>query len=163
MDTRPRDRGGSPRHATSACALVPRPRARVHTPPHARRRSFQLDARPLRMESPCCSPMRGFNGTRTALSSPELSVRAGASGHGVCFAIHLLFAAFALFTGHRRGALWIMLPGVIVHFYPLLLQRSIMLRLQPLLDKSGSWVHKGTRCTAIAEQAAAGDARNART
>jgi hypothetical protein len=80
-------------------------------------------------------PWRGFNGTRATLHTLELSVRAGASGHGACFAIHILFAAFALFTGHQWGALWILLPGVIVHLYPVLLQRSIMLRLQPVLDK----------------------------
>src|SRR5687768_6819054 len=42
-------------------------------------------------------PWRGFNGTRAALRSLELSVRASASGHGACFVIHILFAAFALF------------------------------------------------------------------
>jgi hypothetical protein len=47
-------------------------------------------------------------------------------------------AALAVLTGHAWGALWILLPGVVVHLYPVLLQRSIMLRLQPLLDKSGS-------------------------
>ena len=60
------------------------------------------------------------------------------SAHGACFAIHVLLAAAALFTGHLWGALWILLPGVVVHLYPVLLQRSIMLRLQPLLDKSGA-------------------------
>ena len=49
-----------------------------------------------------------------------------------------MLAAVALFTGHQRGALWILLPGVVVHLYPVLLQRSLMLRLQPLLDKPGS-------------------------
>jgi hypothetical protein len=83
-------------------------------------------------------PMRGFNGTRAALRTLELSVRASASGHGACFAVHILFAAFALFTGHQWGALWILLPGVIVHLYPVMLQRSIMLRLQSVLDKSGA-------------------------
>jgi hypothetical protein len=101
--------------------------------------------------------MRGFNGTKAALPSLELSVRASASAHGVCFAIHLLFAVFALFTGHPRGALWILLPGVIVHLYPVLLQRSMMLRLRPLLDKSGSRVDLSTRHI-IAEQIAARDA-----
>jgi hypothetical protein len=81
-------------------------------------------------------PMRGFNGTKASLRSLELSVRAGTCGHGVTFAIHLLLAAFALFTGHPWGALWIVLAGVVVHLYPLLLQRSIMLRLQPVLEKS---------------------------
>ena len=84
-------------------------------------------------------PLRGFDGTRAGLPSLEQSARGGAIAHGVCFAVHLLFAAAALFTGHPSGALWILLPGVVLHFYPVLLQRSIMLRLQPLLDKSGSW------------------------
>jgi hypothetical protein len=83
-------------------------------------------------------PWRGFNGTRATLHSLELSVRASASGHGACFVIHILFAAFALLTGHPWGALWILLPGVIVHLYPVLLQRSIMLRLQSVLDKCGA-------------------------
>ena len=83
-------------------------------------------------------PMRGFDGTTAGLPSLERSVRGAASAHGTCFAIHTLLAALALFTGHPWGALWILLPGVVLHFYPVLLQRSIMLRLQPLLDKSGS-------------------------
>jgi len=50
----------------------------------------------------------------------------------------MLLAAVALFTGHPWGAVLILLPGVVLHLYPVLLQRSLMLRLQPLLDKSGS-------------------------
>jgi hypothetical protein len=47
-------------------------------------------------------------------------------------------AVFALFSRHPlRGALWMLLPGVVVHLYPVLLQRSFLLRLQPLLDKTG--------------------------
>jgi len=65
-------------------------------------------------------------------------VRGAASAHGTSFAVHTMLAAVALFTGHQRGALWILLPGVVVHLYPVLLQRSLMLRLQPLLDKPGS-------------------------
>jgi hypothetical protein len=83
-------------------------------------------------------PMRGFKGTRAALPSLELSVRASASAHGACFAVHVLLAALALATGHPWGALWLLLPGVPIHLYPVLLQRSVMLRLQPLLDKCGS-------------------------
>ena len=84
-------------------------------------------------------PMRAFSGKRSGLPSLEHSVRFSAAAHGTCFAIHLLLAVLALFT--RRpwsAALWMLLPGMIVHLYPLLLQRSIMLRLQPLLDKTGS-------------------------
>ena len=46
-------------------------------------------------------------------------------------------------TNRQLGAaLWMLLTGVAVHLYPVLLQRSIMLRLQPPLDKTGSahWI-----------------------
>jgi len=81
--------------------------------------------------------MRGFSGKRAGLPSLEQSVRFTASAHGTCFAIHLLLAVLALLTRHPWSAsLWMLLPGLVVHLYPLLLQRSIMLRLQPLLDKT---------------------------
>jgi hypothetical protein len=83
-------------------------------------------------------PMRGFDGSRSGLRSLEQSVRGAASAHGTCFAIHVLLAVVALFTANAWGALWMLLPGMVPHLYPVLLQRSIMLRLQPLLDKSGS-------------------------
>ena len=88
-------------------------------------------------------PLRGFSGKRAGLTSLEQSLRAAAVSHGVCFAIHVLLAVLALFTRHPwSAALWMLLPGAVVHLYPVLLQRSIMLRLQPLLDKNGSadWV-----------------------
>jgi hypothetical protein len=81
---------------------------------------------------------RRFQSTRAGLLGLEVALRSNASAHGTCFVIHVLVAAVALFAGHPWGALWILLPGVVVHFYPVLLQRSIMLRLQPLLDRSGS-------------------------
>jgi hypothetical protein len=84
-------------------------------------------------------PLRGFSGRRADLHSLEQSARAGAVGHGICFATHLLLAVLALFGRHPwSAALWILLPGVVVHLYPVLVQRSIMLRLQPLLDKTAS-------------------------
>ena len=84
-------------------------------------------------------PLRGFSGKRAGLLSLEQSVRAGAVSHGICFAIHVLLAVLALFSRHPlRGALWMLLPEVVVHLYPVLVQRSIMLRLQPLLVKTGS-------------------------
>ena len=83
-------------------------------------------------------PMRGFDGSRAGLRSLEGSVRGAACAHGTCFTIHVLLAVAALVSGNASGALWMLLPGVVPHLYPVLLQRSIMLRLQPLLDKSGS-------------------------
>jgi hypothetical protein len=83
--------------------------------------------------------MRAFSGTKAGLVSLEQHARAGAIAHGICFAIHVVLAVFALSTRYPwSGALWMLLPAVIPHFYPVLLQRSILLRLQPLLDKSGS-------------------------
>ncbi len=61
-------------------------------------------------------PLRGFSGKRAGLFSLEQSVRAAAVSHGICFAIHILLAVLALFS--RRpwsAALWILLPGVVVH------------------------------------------------
>ena len=95
-------------------------------------------------------PLRGFSGKRDGLPSLEQSLRAAAVSHGTCFAIHVLLAVLALFSRHPfnsqpwSAALWMLLPGVVVHLYPVLLQRSIMLRLQPMLDKTGSvdWVRR---------------------
>jgi hypothetical protein len=81
-------------------------------------------------------PMRGFDGTRGGLHRLERSLRANAGAHSASFAIHLLLSLVALATGHTWGAaLWILLPGVVVHVYPVLLQRSLMLRVQPMLAK----------------------------
>ncbi len=85
------------------------------------------------------TPMRGFSGKRAGLYSLEQSLRGNVSAHGTCFVIHVLLGVFALFTRHPwSGALWMLLPGVVVHLYPVLVQRSILLRFQSLLDKSGS-------------------------
>ncbi len=75
-------------------------------------------------------------GTKASLHVRADSARSGGIAHAVCFAIHLLVAAAALFAGSPRTALWILLPGVVLHLYPALLQRSILLRLQPLLNRA---------------------------
>ena len=84
-------------------------------------------------------PLRRFSGKKAELPSLDRGARAGAVAHGICFAIHALLAVLALVSRHPWSAApWMLLPGVVVHLYPVLLQRSMMLRLQPLLDKSGS-------------------------
>jgi len=80
-------------------------------------------------------PMWGFSINRAGLPLRALAAKGGASAHGTSFAIHIVLAALALLTGHPRGALWILLPGVVLHLYPVLLQRAMLLRLQPLLDQ----------------------------
>lgn len=84
-------------------------------------------------------PLRRFDGTRAGLRSLERSALGGIIAHGACLAVHLLLAAAALVTGRPWGALWILLPGVALHLYPVLLQRSIMLRLQRLVHEAGAW------------------------
>lgn len=82
-------------------------------------------------------PLRGFSGKRAGLVALELSLQRNVSAHGAGFAIHLLLTVLALFSNTPlRGALWMLVPGVVVHLYPVLLQRSILLRLQPLLART---------------------------
>jgi len=84
-------------------------------------------------------PLRIFSGTKGGLASFEQLLRASVISHGTCFAVHVLLAVLALFSRHPwKGALLMLLPGVVLHLYPVLVQRSLMLRLQPALDKASS-------------------------
>ena len=76
------------------------------------------------------------SGTKASLPARANSARRGGGAHSICFALHVLLAKATLFAGYPRNALWVLLPGVVVHLYPTLLQRSILLRLQPLLDRA---------------------------
>jgi hypothetical protein len=82
-------------------------------------------------------PQWGFSINRAGLPLRAQAAKGGASAHGACFVIHVVLAGVALCAGHTRGAVWILLPGVVLHLYPVLLQRAILLRLQPLLDQLG--------------------------
>jgi len=62
-------------------------------------------------------------------------VQGGCGARGARFAIQTILAVLALLTGHRWGAFGLVVPGVLVHLYPALLQRLILLRMQPLLEK----------------------------
>lgn len=75
-------------------------------------------------------------GTKASLAVRANSARRGGGAHAICFALHVLLAAATLFAGYPWNALWVLLPGVVAHLYPTLLQRSILLRLQPLLDRA---------------------------
>lgn len=80
-------------------------------------------------------PMRDFDGTRAGLPALDRSLRGNVCAHGVCFLVHVSLAVLTVATGHLSGALWILLPGIMIHFYPVMLQRSIALRLQRLRDR----------------------------
>jgi|SRR5690606_9959016 len=79
-------------------------------------------------------PSRNCPVNRANLPRLHLTMRAAAGAHAIAFVPHLGLAALALATGHPAGALWILLIGIPLHVYPVLLQRSMLLRLQPLLD-----------------------------
>jgi hypothetical protein len=80
-------------------------------------------------------PQWSFSINRAGLPSRALAARGGASAHGASFVVHIVLAALTLLRGYPWGAAWILLPGVVLHLYPVLLQRAILLRLQPLLPK----------------------------
>jgi hypothetical protein len=83
-------------------------------------------------------PQWGFSINRAGLSARALAARGGASAHGASFIIHIVLAALALVRGYPWGAVCILLLGVVFHLYPVLLQRAILLRLQPLLRPAGA-------------------------
>ena len=85
-------------------------------------------------------PLRGFSVQQEPAYHPWNRVRAPApSPMESALPSTYYWPSSHLFSRHPwSAALWMLLPGVVVHLYPVLLQRSMMLRLQPLLDKSGS-------------------------
>lgn len=82
-------------------------------------------------------PMRDFGGAPGDLPNLERHLRGTMSAHGTGFLIHCVLSLAAAAAGHPAGALWILLPGVLLHLYPTLLQRWISLRVQPLLRRRG--------------------------
>jgi threonine/homoserine/homoserine lactone efflux protein len=47
-------------------------------------------------------PLRAFSGKKAGLPSLEQHAQAGAVAHGICFAIHVLLAALALFSRYTQ-------------------------------------------------------------
>ncbi|WP_374761176.1 glycosyl-4,4'-diaponeurosporenoate acyltransferase CrtO family protein [Nesterenkonia flava] len=78
---------------------------------------------------------RTFNGTRAALPRLAQSLRGNMSAHAAGLALHLGLAGGTVATGRPSSALWLALPGIVLHLYPVLLQRSIFLRTQHLSDR----------------------------
>lgn len=80
-------------------------------------------------------PMRDFDGTRADLPNLERHLQGAMSAHGTAFIVHLVLSLLATVVGHLWGALWLLLPGLVLHLYPVLLQRWVRLRVDPLLDR----------------------------
>lgn len=64
-----------------------------------------------------------------------MNIQATEGAHAIAFVPHLILAALALWTGHEWGALWMLLPGLVIHLYPVLLQRRMTLRVAPLIRR----------------------------
>lgn len=81
--------------------------------------------------------MRSYDGTRAALPALDRAVRESLVAHAAGFAVHAGLTVAAAAAGYGWGALWLLLGGLAVHAWPALLQRSLRLRLQPLLLRTG--------------------------
>ena len=81
------------------------------------------------------APLRGQIVSTERLSDLLKATRVSMGIHALSFFVHLPVAALALGTGHAWGALWVMVPAVLIHLYPVLLQRMMVLRLRPLLER----------------------------
>ena len=81
-------------------------------------------------------PMRNLKITRFSLSRLLLTIHGAEGAHAIAFVPHVALALLAYTTDHRWGALWILLPGILLHLYPVLLQRWMTLRVAPLLRRS---------------------------
>ena len=83
-------------------------------------------------------PMRNLKVERASLPRLLTNINAAEGAHALAFIPHLALALLAFLTGHSQGALWILLPGIVLHLYPVLLQRWMTLRVAPLVRRSGA-------------------------
>ncbi|GAA4758221.1 hypothetical protein [Citricoccus nitrophenolicus] len=79
----------------------------------------------LRMRQPLQSPSDAVDYAR--------SLRASAAGHSWGLILHLVFAVTALVTAGVPAALLILVPGLLLHAYPVILQLIGLHRLEPIL------------------------------
>ena len=83
-------------------------------------------------------PMRNLKVGKASLQRLLVNIHAAEGAHAIAFLPHVALALLAYATGHVPGALWILMPGVILHLYPVLLQRWMTLRVAPLVRRSSA-------------------------
>jgi hypothetical protein len=83
-------------------------------------------------------PMRQLKVAKGSLPRLLKNIHASEGAHAIAFIPHAALALLALATGHTWGALWLLLPGIVVHINPVLLQRWKKLRVAPLLRRPTS-------------------------
>ncbi|GAA1107586.1 glycosyl-4,4'-diaponeurosporenoate acyltransferase CrtO family protein [Nocardiopsis metallicus] len=75
---------------------------------------------------------RAFDGTRAGLLGLDQLTRSSETGHLMCATVTVIVAVAALWAGAWGGALWLVALGVVLHVYPVMLQRSLRSRIQAL-------------------------------
>jgi len=78
---------------------------------------------------------RVFDGTRATLASYERATRHGENAHAWIFVVMLAPIGAALLRGWWDAALWIGSMSVLFHAYPVMLQRTMRVRLRELLAR----------------------------
>jgi hypothetical protein len=82
-------------------------------------------------------PMRRLTISKANLPRLLVNIHAAEGAHAIAFVPHVVLAGLAYATGHAWGVLWILLPGMVLHLYPVMLQRWMTLRVAPLVRRSG--------------------------
>jgi len=83
------------------------------------------------------SGMRGYAPCRAGLRILDRKTRESETAHVLGAAVTVAAAAAALFAGSGTGAAWIGATGILIHVYPMMVQRSVRYRLQGLADWIG--------------------------
>jgi hypothetical protein len=76
---------------------------------------------------------RSFDGTRGGLVALDQDTRRSELGHLACLAVSLPLAILAAGTGSAAGALWLTGLAILLHAYPVALQRAVRARIQRLV------------------------------
>lgn len=78
---------------------------------------------------------RVFDGTRAGLVALDQLTRGSETGHLMCLGVAAVVAVAALWVGEWGGALWLVALGIVLHVYPVMLQRSLRMRIQALTNR----------------------------
>lgn len=73
---------------------------------------------------------RGFNGTREGLEELDQHTRRSEVGHSICLFVTVALASGVLTAGAWQCAVWLVALGLLLHLYPVLLQRLLRARIQ---------------------------------
>lgn len=66
------------------------------------------------------------------LPSLAFNLRSAAAGHGCGLLVHVVIAVIALSAGYMEASLWILLPSVPLHAYPVMLQLVNLRRIDEI-------------------------------